>query len=120
VSLALRDRARIAKMVASNAAAVPGVAGVSAGSADASTYFPGGRQEGVIVRDEVVEVHLVVASPAVALVAARVRQKVEQALATAGVRVPVDVVVEDIDLEQLDPWIAGPEEHRGLGRPGQP
>jgi hypothetical protein len=116
VSLPLRDRARIAHLVAAHAAAVPGVADVSAGGADASTYFPGGRQQGVIVRDQVVEVHLVLGSPSVALVADRVRQKVERALARAGLQMRVDVVVEDLDLDRLDHWIAGPLEVR----PGQP
>ena len=52
----------IAAAVAETALACPGVAALSGGPyGTAATYLPGGRVEGVVVRQEEVEVHIVAA-----------------------------------------------------------
>lgn len=88
------DPALVADLVASAVLAVPGVTALHAGSfGEVATYLPGRRVVGVRLRDEVAEVHVVVAMGASLLdVADVVRHTVAPLVGT-----PVQVVVEDVD-----------------------
>ncbi|MGY1716871.1 hypothetical protein ACI78R_20610 [Geodermatophilus sp. SYSU D01106] len=93
-----------ADRVAAALAAVPGVAGLTAGPAGAGTYLPGRRVDGVVLtavpggRPDRVTVHVVAAAgTAVREVAAAVRE----AVAAVAPGSPVDVVVEDVVVEDV-------------------
>lgn len=83
----------VADLVAAATLAVPGVTALHPGSfGEVATYLPGRRVVGVRLRDEVAEVHVVVAVGAQLLdVAAVVRDAVGPLVGR-----PVEVVVEDI------------------------
>ncbi|GIF01851.1 hypothetical protein [Paractinoplanes rishiriensis] len=73
--------------------AVPDVTRLHAGRfGEAATYLPGRRVTGVQVRDEVIEVHVVVAGQ---IPVRRTAQSIHEAVA-ALVATPVHVVIEDI------------------------
>lgn len=83
----------VADLVAAATLAVPGVTALHPGSfGEVATYLPGRRVVGVRLRDEVAEVHVVVAMGARLLdVAAVVRDAVGPLVGR-----PVEVFVEDI------------------------
>lgn len=89
----------LAEQVAATALAVPGVARLHAGAfGEAGTYLPGRRIDGVRLRDNGVEVHIVTAWEANVLETAdAVRAAVGglPGLRDAGPQ-PVDVVVQDV------------------------
>jgi len=92
----------IAQEVALGVAGVPGVARLSAGGAvEAATYFAGGKTAGVVVRDDQVVVHIVVNELPIAQVTEHVREVAQEALQALGAARPVEVVVEDLEVEQL-------------------
>ena len=113
---------RLARAVAAAARAVPGVAALTPGRfAPAATYGPGGVVHGVAVRRRTggvtVEVHLCAAyAPALDLpaLADRVRRAVAVAVAVGagggGPRLPIDVVVDDVQV--------GPRRARRTGAAG--
>ncbi|MDQ6899790.1 MAG: hypothetical protein M3072_09810 [Candidatus Dormibacteraeota bacterium] len=101
------DRGVIAKAVALGVAGVPGVARLSPGGAvEAATYFAGGKLAGVVIREDQVVIHIVVNELPIARVSEHVREVAQQALRALGAARPVEVVVEDLEVEQL-PRILG-------------
>jgi hypothetical protein len=92
------------------AAAVDGVAGVrrtfGSGVAECSTLFPGGRVEGVALRDESVLVCVALARLPVPAVAGEVTAAARSALKALGDKRPVDVVIDDLDLNELPALVA--------------
>jgi hypothetical protein len=115
VSLSTVERARLARAVAAGAVQTAGVARLSPGhGVEAATYYPGGKIQGVIVRDDgSVEVHVVLAALPVADVVERVQRSVEEGAGAGYGGQPrvarVDVVVEDLMLDHLPehPAVAG-------------
>ena len=83
-------------VVAAVVAACPGVARLSAGPVgEVATYLPGRRVAGVRVRPDAVEVHVVGwYGPAAAEIAGQVRVAVR----TVAGPLPVDVVIDDLDV----------------------
>lgn len=83
-----------ADLVAAAARSVPGVTSLHAGAfGEVGTYLPGRRVVGVRLRDQLTEVHVVVAMGSPVLTTAEaVRQAVGPLVSTA-----VDVYVEDVD-----------------------
>lgn len=96
----LPPQADLADRVAAAVLAVPGVAGLHTGAfGEVATYLPGRRVEGVRLRPDRAEVHLVLAwGAAVEPTAAAVRR-----VATAVAGTVVDVSVEDV----ADPGTTG-------------
>jgi hypothetical protein len=98
------------ELAESVAAAVDGVAGVrrtfGSGSAECSTLIPGGRVEGVALRDESVLVCVAVARLPVPAVAAEVTAAARSALKALSDKRPVDVVIDDLDLDELPALVA--------------
>jgi hypothetical protein len=112
VSLSSVERARLARAVTAGAVQTAGVARLSPGhGVEAATYYPGGKIQGVIVRDDgSVEVHVVIVALPVASVVECVQRSVKEAvLAGYAVEPRVDVVVEDLILDHLPehPAVAG-------------
>ncbi len=89
----LPPQADLADRVAAAVLAVPGVAGLHTGTfGEVATYLPGRRVEGVRLRPDRAEVHLVLAwGAAVEPTAAAVRR-----VASAVAGTVVDVSVEDV------------------------
>ncbi len=89
------------RVVAAAVVAVPGVVRLEAGRfGEVSSFLPGERVLGVRVSPERAEVHVVIGASANAVeVADAVRVAVVAAL---GEAVPVDVHIDDIDLEHED------------------
>lgn len=85
--------------VATAVMACPHVAGLSAGTVEeVATYLPGRRVQGIRVRDEAVEIHIVARwGPPLPEVATEVRQAVS---GLAGGR-PIMVSIEDVVLPEL-------------------
>jgi hypothetical protein len=83
-------------LVAAVVAACPGVARLSAGPVgEVATYLPGRRVAGVRVRPGAVEVHVVGwYGPTAAEIAGQVRAAVR----TVAGPLPVDVVIDDLDV----------------------
>lgn len=82
-----------ADVVAAAALAVPGVAGLHAGTfSEVGTYLPGRRVDGVRLRDDVAEVHVVLTwGVDVRATADAIREALAPLTGT-----PVDVCVEDV------------------------
>jgi hypothetical protein len=96
------DRAALAQAVAANVAKVPGVARLSAGAGiEVATLYRGGKVTGVKVTDRRVAVHIVAAQLPLLALTGEVRAAAQDALASVGSQLPVDVVVEALDVEQL-------------------
>jgi len=96
------DPGVIAQAVASGVADVAGVARLSPGAGiEAATYFAGGKTVGVVVRQDQVRVHIVLSQLPIAQVTERVREVVQRVLEALGAERPVEVVVEDLEVEQL-------------------
>ncbi len=92
----------IAQAVAFGVAGVAGVARLSPGAAvEAATYFAGGKTIGVVVRRDEVVVHVVVSELPLVQVTERVRKAAQRVLRALAAERPVEVVVEDLELEQL-------------------
>ena len=107
MSLSTLERAGLARAVAAGVVKTAGVARLSPGhGVEAATYYPGGKIQGVIVRDDgSVEVHVVLAALPVADVVERVQRSVEEGARAGCGGQPrvcrVDVVVEDLMLDRL-------------------
>ena len=105
--LTLRERAEIAQSVAAVAEGLDEVVRLEGGASAASTYYPGGKTDGVIIHEWVidlaVEVHVVIRSLHALAVAARVRVAVEQELRRLGHSGQVTVVVEDLEFGEPSP-----------------
>jgi hypothetical protein len=96
------DPGVIAQAVALGVAGVAGVARLSPGAGvEAATYFAGGKTVGVVVRQDQVRVHIVLGQLPIAEVAERAREAAQRVLRALGAERPVEVVVEDLDVEQL-------------------
>ncbi|PZR85738.1 MAG: hypothetical protein DLM67_25240 [Candidatus Nephthysia bennettiae] len=96
------DPGLIAQTVALHLAGLAGVARLTAGAgAEAATYYAGGKTLGVVVRQDLVRLHIVVLELPLVGVAERVRETVQRALRALGAERPVEVVVEDVELDQL-------------------
>ncbi len=94
------DPARLAQSVASTVSRVPGVTRLTGGRrVEAATYHAGGKVVGVVVREHVVSVHLVVSALPLPPVVERVRGAAAEVLAGLGASQAVEVVVEDLDLD---------------------
>lgn len=92
--------ARLADSVAALVTGVPGVRRLHGGLfGEVATYLPGRRVAGVTVREDGVEVHVVLEASAPIRATA---QRVHAALADA-VDLPVRVVVEDVEPPAPDP-----------------
>lgn len=63
--------------------------------------YAGGKTLGVVVRQDLVRLHIVVNELPLVGVAERVRDTVQRALRALGAERPVEVVVEDLELDQL-------------------
>ena len=101
MNLTLSERAVIARAVAATVEDLPEVVRLARGSM-AATYYPGGKTDGVIIRDGyvdlAVEVHVVMRSLYATAAAERVRLAVEEELMRHGHAGVVHVVVEDLEL----------------------
>jgi hypothetical protein len=93
------DRGTVARAVAVGVARLarltPG-AGV-----EAATHFAGGKTLGVVITEDRIEVHVAVRELPVAQAAERVREAARQALGALRAERPVDVLVEDVDIDRL-------------------
>jgi hypothetical protein len=100
------ERMAIAQTVADSVARMAGIARLTAGSGvEVATYYPGGKTVGVAVDENGVAVHVAISALPVLDVVEQVRAIVIQALQARGWSLPVDVVVEDIDLDALPPAV---------------
>jgi hypothetical protein len=97
------DPGVIARTVALGVAGVAGVARLTpgAGGVEAATYYAGGRTIGVVVLKDQVAVHVVVSELPIARITERVREAAQRVLRAIGAERPVEVVVEDLEVEQL-------------------
>jgi hypothetical protein len=96
------DPGAIARAVALSVAGVAGVGRLTSGTGvEAATYFAGGKTTGVVVRRDQVRVHIVVSELPLADVTERVREAALQVLQALSVQSPVEVVIEDLEVEQL-------------------
>lgn len=96
------DPGLIAQAVAMGVAGVAGVARLTAGSGvEAATYYAGGKTIGVVVREDQVRLHVVVSELPIAPVTERVRAAAQRVLRAHGAERPVEVVVEDLELQRL-------------------
>jgi phenylpyruvate tautomerase PptA (4-oxalocrotonate tautomerase family) len=115
-----RPSSRRRELAETVAAAVDEVAGVrrtfGSGVVECSTLFPGGRVEGVALRDESVLVCVALARLPVLAVAGEVTAAARDALKALGDKRRVDVVIDDLDLEVL-PALAAPEPRRRRASP---
>ena len=92
----------IAQAVALGVAGVAGVARLTSGAGvEAATYFAGGKTVGVVVRQDQVRVHIVLSQLPIVEVAERAREAAQRVLRALGAERPVEVVVEDLEVEQL-------------------
>ncbi|WP_242454113.1 Asp23/Gls24 family envelope stress response protein [Bailinhaonella thermotolerans] len=108
----MSDDGEVARRAVERATACPGVAGMSRGMFGvAATYLPGGTVDGVMVRDDEVEVHIV-ARPERPL--PEIAEDVRAAVAKEIPGRPVHVYVEDIE-----PGGDGAEPGRGGTEPGR-
>jgi hypothetical protein len=99
-----QDPGVISQAVALGVAGVAGVARLTAGAGvEAATYFAGGKTVGVVVRKDQLRVHIVVSQLPIAEVSERVREAAQRVLGALGAERPVEVVVEDLEVEQLPP-----------------
>ncbi|MBA2629875.1 MAG: hypothetical protein H0U84_02490 [Thermoleophilaceae bacterium] len=96
------DRAALAQAVAAGVLRVLGVARLTGGrGVEAATYHPGGKVVGVVVRDDAVSVHVVARGRSLTRVVEDVRAATREVLSARGRPVPVEVVVEDLELDHL-------------------
>jgi hypothetical protein len=98
-----QDRGTIARAVA---VAVAGLARLTPGSGvEAATHFAGGKILGVVVADDRIEVHVAVRELPVAQAAERVREAARRALGALRAQRPIDVLVEDLDIDSLPSFL---------------
>ncbi len=103
------DPGLIARTAAAYVAALGGLAYLTAGDGvEAATHYAGGKTVGVVVRPDLVRIHIVVRELPIAAVVERVRETTQRALGTLGAERPVEVVVEDVELDQLPSSLRGP------------
>jgi hypothetical protein len=96
------DPGLISRAVALGVAGVAGVARLTPGAGvEAATYFAGGKTLGVVVQKDQVRVHVVLSQLPIAQVTERVREAAQRVLRALGAERPVEVVVEDLEVEQL-------------------
>jgi hypothetical protein len=96
------DPGVISQAVALGVAGVAGVARLTPGAGvEAATYFAGGKTVGVVVRQDQVRVYIVLSQLPIAQVTERVREVAQRVLGALGAERPVEVVVEDLEVEQL-------------------
>jgi len=97
-------RRDLALAVAAAAESVPGIR-MTAGHSriEISTLYPGGRVAGVSLGEKAVIVSVVASRLPIPAVAEEVAVAVRAALEERDDRRPVEVVVDDIDLDQLPP-----------------
>jgi hypothetical protein len=97
-----KDPGVIAQAVALGVAGVAGVARLTSGAGvEAATYWAGGKTIGVVVRQDQVRVHIVLSQLPIAQVTEGVREAAQRVLEALGAERPVEVVVEDLEVEQL-------------------
>ncbi|MDQ6772230.1 MAG: hypothetical protein M3024_04460 [Candidatus Dormibacteraeota bacterium] len=95
------DPGRIAQALALQVAGSGGVQLTAGAGVEAATYYAGGKTIGVVVRPDTVRIHIVISELPVARVAERVRETVQRALHELGAERPVEVVVEDVEMDRL-------------------
>jgi hypothetical protein len=99
-----KDPGVISRAVALGVGGVAGVVRLTPGAGvEAATYFGGGKSVGVVVRKDQLRVHIVVSQLPIAQVTERVREAAQRVLGALGAERPVEVVVEDLEVEQLPP-----------------
>lgn len=97
------DRGTLAQAVADAVASVPGIARMSSGpGVPVGTQYAGGTVSGVKLRDELVVAHVVLDRLPVLAVTEPALSAAEAALRALGDSRPVELVVDDIVLEELD------------------
>lgn len=113
MTLTLRERAELASLVRLTAEMDPAVVGLTVGPWGAATHYPGGKIDGVVIRDNPaapeVEVHLVVSNPYVRVAGDRVMTRVAQAITDSGYPAAVQIVIEDLELPSTVLVIEDPE-----------
>ena len=91
----------LAQRISDGASAVRGVARMSTGIAgSAATYGPGRRVDGVRVRDDRIEIHIVATGSVASL--PTVAEAVREAVAGLAPASRIDVFVDDLDLDIVD------------------
>ena len=106
-------RREIAETVAAAVDEVPGVRRTfGSGVVELSTLYPGGRVEGVALRDEVVLVCVALSRLPVPAVADEITAAAGEALRSLGDTRRVEVVIDDLDLDELPALGAPPMRRR--------
>ena len=96
------DRGVLASEVAAEVLAIPGVAGLVTGpGVEVATYYPGGKQVGVRVGEQAVELHLVAGRFPLPELVEEVRAAATRVLDRHQAALAVDVVVEDVAADRL-------------------
>jgi phenylpyruvate tautomerase PptA (4-oxalocrotonate tautomerase family) len=120
VTATSQPSSRRRELAESVAAAVDEVAGArrtfGSGVVECSTLYPGGRVEGVALRDESVVVCVALARLPVPAVAGEVTAAARAALNALGDRRRVDVMIDDLDLDELPAMVAPPARRRPARR----
>jgi hypothetical protein len=109
------DRGAVARAIAAGVASVPGVRRLHPGrGVEAATQYPGGKVVGVELGARRLRVHVVLDLLPVGPVVRRVHAVAGTVLRAAGLPLPVEVVVEDLDGGALQAAASAParEGHR--------